>query len=239
MTKTARASAKRRSRAGASPTPAAEVKFAEVGLRSVEADGSFIGYASLFDAPDLAGDVVAPGAFADSLARRGPDGVRMLFQHDPAEPIGVWTGLREDDRGLLATGQLTLDASRGREVLSLMRAGALDGLSIGFTTRKSRRDPKTGLRRLIEVDLWEISVVTFPLLPQARVGAVKSARGRLPTTREFERWLTRDAGFSRAEARTVIAAGFRTLKAQRDAGRPYANDVAAAIRRAAAALAPR
>jgi len=150
-----------------------ERKFAPVDLTSVEASGTFSGYASIFGKADLGGDLVEPGAFAESLAARGVSGVKMLFQHDPAEPIGVWEELVEDDIGLLARGRLMPEVARAREVLSLMRAGALDGLSIGFRTVKGRTDPKTGIRRLSEIDLWEVSVVTFPMLPEARVETVK------------------------------------------------------------------
>ena len=207
-----------------------EVKFADIALDSVAGDGTFTGYASLFETPDLSGDIVSAGAFEKSLKRRGASGVRMLFQHNPAEPIGTWTDIREDARGLFAAGRINADVARGREVLSLMRSGGLDGLSIGFSTVKSRREA-SGLRRLLEVDLWEISVVTFPMLPQARVAAVKG--GHLPSEREFERWLTRDAKFSRTQARTIIAAGFKALKTRRDAGeRAGQSDIATAIRRA-------
>lgn len=153
---------------------ATETKFAEAELTEVEADGSFSGYASLFGEADLSRDVVMPGAFVKSLRRRGARGVRMLFQHDPAAPIGVWREIREDARGLFVRGRLTPEVARAREVLALMRAGAIDGLSIGFRTVRGRTDAKTGVRRLLEVDLWEISVVTFPLLPAARVSAVKA-----------------------------------------------------------------
>ncbi len=124
----------------------------------------------------------------------------MLFQHNPSEPIGVWDQLREDVRGLYARGRLMPEVARAREVLALMRAGALDGLSIGFRAIKGRRDAKTGVRRLEKVDLWEISIVTFPLLPEARVAHVKARpfAHRPPTEREFERWLTQDAGLSRS-----------------------------------------
>ena len=98
----------------------------------------------------------------------------MLFQHDPAAPIGVWRELREDARGLFVRGRLTTDVAKGREVLALMRAGAIDGLSIGFRTVRGKTDAKSGVRSLIEIDLWEISVVTFPMLPAARVSSVKS-----------------------------------------------------------------
>jgi HK97 family phage prohead protease len=151
-----------------------ETKFAQAVLTEVEADGGFCGYASLFGEADLSRDVVMPGAFAKSIRARGPAGIRMLFQHDPANPIGVWKEIREDARGLFVHGRLTPEVARAREVLALMRAGAIDGLSIGFRTVRGRTDAKTGVRRLLEVDLWEISVVTFPMLPSARVSAVKS-----------------------------------------------------------------
>ncbi len=150
---------------------------ARLALRAEEG-GLFEGYASLFDLPDLARDVVERGAFAASLARRGPSGVRMLWQHDPSEPIGHWLSLAEDARGLKAIGRLSLSVARAREVHALLREGAVDGLSIGFRAVRSRKEAATGRRRLIEIDLWEISVVTFPLLPQARVLSVKSAQAR-------------------------------------------------------------
>ena len=132
----------------------------------------------------------------------------------------MWQVLREDARGLFVRGQLTLDVPRAAEVLALMRAGALDGLSIGFKTVKGRRDAKTGVRKLLEVDLWEISVVTFPMLPEARVSSVKSRAfaGATPSQREFERWLTQDAGFTRTEARAVMRDGLKGLGALRNSG---------------------
>jgi HK97 family phage prohead protease len=141
---------------------------------SVDGDG-IEGYASLFGVLDQGGDVVMPGAFRASLARRAAGDVRMLFQHDPAQPIGVWEAIREDAKGLYVRGRLIEAVDRAREVLALIRAGALDGLSIGFHARKAARDSATGQRRLFEIDLWEISIVTFPMLPGARVFAVKDA----------------------------------------------------------------
>lgn len=138
----------------------------------VDDDGVFFGYASLFGVTDLVGDLMMPGAFQASLQRRGVDGIKLLHQHEPAAPVGRWLDLKEDDRGLKVRGQLHAGTSRGREVLSLMRAGILDGLSIGFRTVRARSEPKTGIRRVAEVDLWEISIVTFPMLPGARVGQV-------------------------------------------------------------------
>lgn len=141
----------------------------------VDADGAVEGYASLFGEVDSAGDVVMPGAFAQTLRTRGVRRIPMLFQHDPAEPIGVWVELAEDARGLKARGRLIADVMRAREVLALVRAGAIDGLSIGFRTVRGRIDPRTRVRRLDEIDLWEISIVTFPLLAGARVRAIEKA----------------------------------------------------------------
>ncbi|WP_336487301.1 HK97 family phage prohead protease [Methylobacterium nigriterrae] len=133
-------------------------------------DGHFTGYASLFGVPDLGRDVVARGAFAESLRRRGAGGVRLLWQHDPAEPIGRWLSLDEDARGLRVEGRLNLAVQRAREVDALMREGGLDGLSIGFRTVRASPD-RAGYRHLQAVDLWEISLVTFPLQPGARADA--------------------------------------------------------------------
>ena len=153
-----------------------ERKYVDLALGEVEDDGTFRGYASLFGKVDLGRDVVEPGAFAASLHKRGAGGVRMLFQHDPNAPIGTWLELREDARGLFVRGKLALEAARAREVHSLMKEGALDGLSIGFRTVRARTEAKTGIRRIVEVDLWEISIVTFPMLPEARIEAVKARR---------------------------------------------------------------
>ncbi|MCO5063123.1 MAG: HK97 family phage prohead protease [Rhizobiaceae bacterium] len=150
-----------------------DTKRVDLALARVDESGVFSGYASLFGETDLAQDVVERGAFARSLARRGAGAIRMLFQHDPNQPIGVWTEIREDALGLFVKGRLTEGVGRAAEVLNLMRAGALDGLSIGFRTVRASADKAKGLRRILEADLWEISVVTFPMLPGARVAVVK------------------------------------------------------------------
>jgi len=140
---------------------------------SVTSDGAVEGYASLFGEVDQARDMVMPGAFTQTLQNRGLRRIPMLFQHDPAEPVGIWLELREDWRGLWARGRLIPEVARGRELLALVREGAIDGLSIGYRTVRGRVDPKTRIRRLYQVDLWEVSIVTFPLLTGARVHAVK------------------------------------------------------------------
>jgi hypothetical protein len=217
-------------------TSALETKYAGLAVTGVEAEGVFEGYASLFGEADTANDVVEPGAFRASLAKRGPGQVRMLFQHDPKEIVGVWQSLAEDGRGLKVRGRLLTELARGAELHALLRAGALDGLSIGYRAVEAHTDPRTGLRRLERVDLYEISLVTFPMLGSARIGTVK---GRTPTMREFERLLTREAGLTRAEAKAVMADGFKALTARRDArGREANAAFAARIRRAARGLAP-
>ncbi len=134
------------------------------------------GYASLFGATDQGGDVVLPGAYAASLgALRAAGGtVKMLWQHDPAQPIGVWDEVREDERGLWVSGRLLPEVAKGREAAALIAAGAVDGLSIGYRTKRAEKDGK-GRRLLAEVELWEVSLVTFPMLPQAKVQAKADA----------------------------------------------------------------
>ena len=152
---------------------AAETKLLAEAPAAIAVDGTFEGYASLFGVPDLGKDVVAPGAFAASLRRRGAAGIRMLWQHDPSEPLGRWLSLVEDARGLFVRGKLNLAVERAREIHALMREGAVDGLSIGFRVEQARPDTARGLRGLERLDLWEISLVTFPMLHGARVSAVK------------------------------------------------------------------
>ncbi len=158
-----------------------EVKFAGAPLARVSADGAFEGYASLFNVVDLGRDQVVSGAFTECLAHKSPQAIKLLWQHDPAHPLGVWQEIVEDARGLKVRGKLDLAVAKAREVHALMRSGAVDGLSIGFRTERSRKDPQTGVRRLEKLDLWEVSVVTFPMLPGARVSSVK----RLPLRKDI------------------------------------------------------
>ncbi len=181
-----------------------EVKQAPLALAGAAADGTFEGYASLFWHEDLGGDRVMPGAFAASLARRGAAGVRLLWQHHPEEPLGRWLSVSEDERGLFVRGALSLEVARAREALALMRAGALDGLSIGFRTLKAER-LAGGRRVLREIDLMEISVVTFPMLPQARIGAVKAAGADLAALAAGIRRATRRLRAATARPRRVPA----------------------------------
>jgi HK97 family phage prohead protease len=145
---------------------------------AIAPDGTVEGYASLFGEIDQARDMVMPGAFEASLRKRGVRRVPMLFQHDPSEPIGVWLDLHEDMHGLYARGRLIPEVVRARELMALLKAGTSDGLSIGFRTIKGRLDPKTRIRKLFAIDLWEISIVTFPLLPGARLALASKASGQ-------------------------------------------------------------
>lgn len=137
----------------------------------IDDEGRFAGYASVFDRLDEAGDLVMPGAFAKSLARRGASKLRMLFQHDPREPIGTWETVREDAVGLWAEGRLVAGVPRADALRRLIERRAIDGLSIGFRTTRATREAASGHRRLWAIELWEISIVTFPMLAEARIAS--------------------------------------------------------------------
>jgi len=178
--------------------------------------GIIQGYASLFGELDNGGDVVVAGAYTASLKALTAAGrnVKMLWQHDPSQPIGVWDEIREDDKGLFVKGRILSDVAKGKEAAALLSAGAIDGLSIGYRTIKAGRGAK-GERLLQELDLWEVSIVTFPMLPTARIDATKAAE---MTERDFERLLTQDAGLSRSVARKLMAGGYDAIKSMQDAG---------------------
>lgn len=191
-----------------------EKKFQLLDLKGVSEEGVFEGYASKFGDRDQGGDTVTKGAFKNSLSQRGAKGVKMLWQHDPSHPIGVWDEIKEDATGLFVRGRLLTTVQKAKETYELMKAGVIDGLSIGYRTVKSLRDDATGFRQLKEVDLWEISLVTFPMLTSATVTSVKGDW----TKREVERVL-RDAGMPNAMAVKLIAGGYDAAnsRGQRDA----------------------
>lgn len=157
------------------------------GAQALQLEGGtrVVGYASVFGVRDRGGDVVMQGAYANALARLAAAGgrVRMLWQHDPAQPIGVWDRIAEDAHGLKVEGHLLTEVARGREAAALLAAGAVDGLSIGYRTLRAEKLPGGG-RKLIELELWEVSLVTFPMLPVARVAA-KGADTRSPALEAF------------------------------------------------------
>lgn len=169
-------------------------------------EGIVEGYGSIFGNEDSYGDIVAPGAFEETLAEAKASGrlPAMLWQHDPSEPIGVWTDMAEDKRGLRVRGKFA-DTQRGREAFNLVKMGALSGLSIGYSTVGVEFDDESETRTLTKVKLWEVSPVTFPANDRARITRVKSVD--IKTERDFERFL-RDAGFSRTEAKRIARLGF-------------------------------
>lgn len=158
------------------PRAPLETKFRQFDTDLSLRDGAFIaGYASLFGASDESGDMVERGAYNASLVRLKALGrsVKMLWQHDPTQPIGVWDEVHEDGRGLFVKGRLLLEVQAAREAHALLKAGAIDGLSIGYRTLRSEKSAAGG-RILHEIELWEVSLVTFPMLPDARVQAAAS-----------------------------------------------------------------
>ncbi len=187
-----------------------ETKFLSLEWKADEA-GSIEGYGSVFDVTDNGGDVVAAGAFTRSLQTGRK--VKMLAQHSPDHVIGVWDDVSEDGNGLRVKGRILTSVERGREAYELVKAGALDGLSIGYRTVKSVM--KNNIRVITQADLFEVSLVTFPMNELARIDAVKAAD---MSEREFERILTQDAGISRSVARRLMAGGLQAVKAMQDAG---------------------
>ena len=137
-----------------------------IGPLAIDGDGRFAGYASLFNTRDAGGDMVMPGAFAQSLARRR-DRIRLLFQHDPKEPVGHWEAIGEDAKGLYVAGRLVPGVPRADALRRLIENRAIDGLSIGFRTVRATR--AAGLRKLWQIELFEVSIVTFPMLDDARI----------------------------------------------------------------------
>ncbi|MCA3254939.1 HK97 family phage prohead protease [Bradyrhizobium sp.] len=167
-------------------------------------EGTITGYGSVFGLLDRGGDIVEAGAFKASLAewRRKKALPPMLWQHDPYTPVGVWTDVTEDEKGLKVTGELVMDLQQAKDARALIQAGAVKGLSIGYRTKDYEIDRTTGARRLKKVDLWEISLVTFAMLPEAQIANVKSSDF---DPRALEAALKRDLGLSNATAVKAVA----------------------------------
>lgn len=174
-------------------------------LKALKDDGSFEGYGSVFNITDQGGDIVAPGAFLETLSAQKALGrlPAMLWQHRQAEPIGVYSSMEEDSVGLKVIGQLALKTARGAEAYELMKMGAVTGMSIGYRSRDDSYDRVTGVRTLKKVDLYELSLVTFPMNDASRVSSVKGIE-TLSTIRDAEDFL-RESGLSRAAAVAFIA----------------------------------
>ena len=204
-----------------------EHKQVDFQVSDVSDEGTITGYGSVFGALDAGNDIVLPGAFKKSLAARGGKPIPMLWNHIDSFPIGKWTEVSEDERGLKLTGKFTMASTKAQEIHALAKDQVISGLSIGYKTKNADVDESTGIRRLKELDLWEVSVVTFPMLDIAQIDTVKSDEGSIGleeflsmTDREQERVLTkRDARqLSRSAAISLMRDGIPALKAKRDAG---------------------
>jgi HK97 family phage prohead protease len=204
---------------------------------SVADDGTFTGYGSVFGNVDSYGEIVEPGAFSKSLKaiRDSGDPLPMLWNHKSDEPIGGYTSLEEDARGLKVSGFIMIgEVARAREVHALMKRRVVKGLSIGYYTTNSSYNEKTGIRSLIELDLREVSPVTFPANVEAEVESVKSAiagilqRGQLPGIKQFEE-LLREVGFSKSQAAAVANGGLSKLS-RGEPGGEKGDEILAALR---------
>ena len=207
-----------------------KTKHFDVGfeIKAVNADGTVEGYGSVFGVRDNYDDVIAKGAFVQSLKGHKAAGTMpaMLWQHDADKPIGVWTEMVEDEKGLRIKGQLAMETVKGKEAHALLKMGALNGLSIGFMSKEWAYDRETEVRTLTAIDLWEVSLVTFPANEKARVTNVKSA-DEMATPKDAEKAL-RDAGFSKSDATAFVSRVMRMGEVRSDS----ANSTAVAMKAA-------
>jgi hypothetical protein len=195
--------------AGKEVEPMEQKQFtSQLEVKSLDEGGYFEGYASMFGVVDSDGDVIVNGAFKDSVNRAYESGrmPKMLWQHDAKDIIGKWTEIREDERGLYVKGSLILETEKGREAYALMKAGVLDAMSVGFNIVDAGNG--TQGRVIKNLDLWEISLVTWGANPAALITNVKSQK-------DFERYL-RDAGLSRKEATAFVSGGYKAAFGQSD-----------------------
>lgn len=183
-------------------------------IKAVQEDGFFSGYGAVFGNIDWYNDVILPGAFKVSLDKwktknKFPP---VLWNHNDSEPIGIYTNIYEDEKGLFVEGKLLIDdVPRAKSTHALLKAGAIDGLSIGYSTKKANQQGN-GIRELIEVDIGEISIVTQPANDRSLITSVKSKldEGELPTLPEFEKFL-RESGFSKSQSTAIASKGLRSL----------------------------
>lgn len=203
-------------------------------VKAVAEDGTFDGYGSIFGNVDSYKEIVAPGAFAESLTAWKESGrlPPVLWQHRSGEPIGPFIEMAEDGVGLRVKGRLLVDdVQRAKEARALMKAKAVNGLSIGFVTREDSYDRVTGIRTLKKVDLWEVSVVTFPANPAAQISSVKSAIDGINSFAEAEAFLREVGRLSKADA-TGFIARFKSL-----AGRSESDEEGRLVKQLAARIA--
>jgi len=192
-----------------------KIRGFDLDVKTVAEDGTFTGYGSVFDVIDSYNEVVAAGAFKNSLMTLAEKGrsLPILWQHRTGEPIGAWENLKEDAHGLLGKGTLWLDeAPNARVAYKGMQSRAITGLSIGYYVKASSYNEKSGIRTLEEVELVECSIVTVPANDDARINVVKAqiAHGNLPNLPDFEN-LLREAGFSKTQAAVIANHGLKHL----------------------------
>ena len=186
-------------------------------VKAINDKGTFTGYGSIFGNEDQGSDIMQKGAFTKSLEQRPASKVKLLYQHKTDEPIGVFENMYEDEKGLFVKGRLAMGTQKGREAYELLKMGALDGMSIGFRAdpeKQGYNENKRGTRTLKEVDLMEISLVTFPMNERALIETVKASQKSI---REWEKILRDAGGLSRTEAKMGAKALSESLS-QRDAG---------------------
>lgn len=193
-------------------------------VKAVSEDGLFSGYGSVFGVIDSYKEIVVAGAFAESLKTRQPS---LLWQHRSGEPIGIYTGVKEDAVGLHVEGKLALKTARGAEAYELLKMGAVSGLSIGFQVRDESYDRVSGINTLKALDLWEVSLVTFPANDAARVTGVKSIAD-IENLKDAEAYLRDVGGFSKSQALGLVA---RIKAAQGRSDSDMLIELAAAIQR--------
>ena len=205
-----------------------EVRSFALQIKAAGEDGTLEGYGSVFGVRDNYDDVIAKGAFVQSLNDHKAAGTMpaMLWQHDADKPIGIWTEMVEDEKGLRIKGQLAMETVKGKEAHALLKMGALNGLSIGFMAKEWAYERDTEVRTLTAIDLWEVSLVTFPANEKARVTNVKSAE-ELQAPKDAEKAL-RDAGFSKSDATAFVSRVMRMGEVRSDS----ANSTAVAMKAA-------
>ena len=196
-----------------------EHKSLNLEVKDIADSGSFTGYGAVFGNVDLGRDLIVRGAFESSLSDWKSQGKfpKMLWQHNPREPIGVWTDMKEDDYGLLVSGKFTMGVAKAAEAHALLKDGAIEGLSIGYRTLDDEWDRDTEVRKLKKLDLMEVSLVTVPMNPAASVTDVKAAE-QIKTIREFETFLRDEGGYSHSQARKIAEHGFKSSEPRDEDG---------------------
>lgn len=175
-------------------------------IKDVSSSGTFSGYGNVYDVVDQGDDIVASGAFGESLKEWATKGrmPAMLWQHNSRQPIGAYTAMKEDSKGLYVEGKLAMKTQLGAEAYELMKMNAISGLSIGFQTREDSYDQKLGIRTIKKGDLYECSLVTFPMNDESRVAAVKTIE-EIGDLSGAESYLREVGGVSRSQAKALVS----------------------------------